>query len=156
MLCGTAILSPSASMYDTNSPYLKESNIAPKIGKNQLGILIVRYGKMSNLTHIEKQKLERELGMGSGYVLGFSNRTFEEFFRDVVGIEIYDSRFDYGSCSKANRMRVFWNTATDDQLCLLFNGLLEGWDIYSGGAIPKSARELFLNILKRLGGVKIC
>lgn len=109
---------------------------------------------MSNLTHIEKQKLERELGMSSGYVLGFSNRTFEEFFREVVGIEIYDSRFNYGSCSKANRMRAFWNTATDDQLRLLFNGLLEGWDIYSGGAIPQSARELFFNILKRLGGLK--
>ncbi len=114
----------------------------------------VRYRKMNNLTHIEKQKLERELGMGSGYVLGFSNRTFEEFFREVVGIEIYDSRFDYGSCSKANRMRAFWNTATDDQLRLLFNGLLDGWDTYSGGAIPQSARELFLNILKRLGGAK--
>ena len=41
---------------------------------------------MNSLTHIEKQKLERELGMGSGYVLDFSNRTFEEFFREVVGV----------------------------------------------------------------------
>lgn len=52
---------------------------------------------MSSLTHIEKQKLERELGMESGYVLAFSNRTFEEFFREVVGVQIYDSRFDLGS-----------------------------------------------------------
>jgi hypothetical protein len=44
---------------------------------------------MTSLTHIEKQKLERELGMSSGYVLNFSNRTFEEFFREVVGVEIY-------------------------------------------------------------------
>ena len=48
---------------------------------------------MSSLTHIEKLKLERELGMGSGYVLAFSNRTFEEFFREVVGVQIYDPRF---------------------------------------------------------------
>lgn len=34
---------------------------------------------MSSLSLIEKQKLERELGMSSGYVLGFSNRTFDDF-----------------------------------------------------------------------------
>lgn len=107
---------------------------------------------MSNLTHIEKQKLERELGMSSGYVLDFSNRTFEEFFREVVGVEIYNPRFDYGSGSKANRMRAFWGKASDDRLRLLLNGLLEGWEIYSEESIPQSARELLVSILKRLGG----
>ncbi len=110
---------------------------------------------MSNLTHIEKQKLERELGMSSGYVLGFSNRTFEEFFREVVGVEIYDPRFYMGSGSKAYRMRAFWQTATDEQLKLLLNGLLEGWEVYSGESIPQSARELLVRILKRLGGSSI-
>lgn len=107
---------------------------------------------MSNLTHIEKQKLERELGMSSGYVLSFSNRTFEEFFREVVGVEIYDPRFDLGSGSKANRMRAFWQTATDEQLRLLLNGFLEGWDVYSGDSISQSAHDLLICILKRLGG----
>jgi hypothetical protein len=41
---------------------------------------------LSSLTYIEKQKLERELRMEGGYVLNFSNRTFEEFFREVAGI----------------------------------------------------------------------
>lgn len=110
---------------------------------------------MSNLTHIEKQKLEQELGMSSGYVLGFSNRTFEEFFREVVGVEIYAPRFDLGSGSKANRMRSFWQNGTDEQLRLMLNGLLEGWDVYSGAAIPQSTRELIVRILKRLGGSSI-
>jgi hypothetical protein len=110
---------------------------------------------MSNLTHIEKQKLEQELGMSSGYVLGFSNRTYEEFFREVVGVEIYAQRFDLGSGSKANRMRAFWLNATDEQLRLLLNGLLEGWDVYSGAPIPQSARELMVRILKRLRGSTI-
>ncbi|MDX2447060.1 MAG: restriction endonuclease, partial [Desulfobacterales bacterium] len=64
-----------------------------------------------------------------------------------------ESRFDYGSGSKANRMRAFWNKATDDQLRLLFNGLLEGWEIYSEESISQSARELLVSILKRLGGI---
>ena len=110
---------------------------------------------MSSLTHIEKQKLERELGMGGGYVLGFSNRTFEEFFREVVCVEIYDSRFDLGSGSKANRMRAFWQVATDEQLRLLLNGLLEGWDIYSDAPISASARTLLDRILKRLAGASV-
>ena len=83
--------------------------------------------RMTSFTHIEKQKLERELGMSSGYVLNFSNRTFEEFFREVVGVEIYAPCFDLGSGSKANRMRAFWRIATNVQLRLLLKGLLEGW-----------------------------
>lgn len=97
---------------------------------------------MNSLTHIEKQKLERELGMSGGYVLAFSNRTFEDFFREVVGVQIYDSRFDLGSGSKANRIRAFWQVATDAQLRLLLAGLIEGWDLYANAPMPDSARTL--------------
>jgi hypothetical protein len=106
---------------------------------------------VSSLAYIDKQKLERELGMGGGYVLAFSNRTFEEFFREVVGVQIYDSRYDRGSGSKANRVRAFWDVATKEQLRLFFSGLLEGWQIYSSGApISNSAQALFQQILNKL------
>jgi hypothetical protein len=110
---------------------------------------------MNKLTHIEKQKLERELCMGGGYVLDFSNRTFEEFFREVVGVQIYDSRFNLDSGSKANRMRAFWQVATDEQLRLLFNGILEGWEIYSNATMPDSAKTLIQQILKKLGSISV-
>ena len=106
---------------------------------------------MNRLTYIEKQKLERELGMGGGYVLDFSNRTFEEFFREVVGVQIYDACYDYGSGSKANRMRAFWQVATDNQLILLFKGLLEGWEVYSNNPISDTSRDLIHSILTKLG-----
>ena len=106
---------------------------------------------MNSLTYIEKQKLERELGMGGGYVLDFSNRTFEEFFREVVGVQIYNSFYDYGSGSKANRMRAFWRVATDKQLILLFKGLIEGWDTYSNTPISDTSRDLIQSILTKLG-----
>ena len=76
---------------------------------------------MGNLSHIEKQKVERELRMGGGGVLNFSNRTFEEFFREVVGVQIYDSRYDRASGSKAHRMRAFWDVATTDQLRIVLH-----------------------------------
>ena len=43
---------------------------------------------MSDLTNIEERKFERLLGMGSGYVLDFSNRTFDEFVTDAVSRDI--------------------------------------------------------------------
>ena len=107
---------------------------------------------MSSLTHIEKQMLERELGMGSGYVLEFSNRTFDEFFRDVVGIDIYDSRFSLGSGSKANRMRAFWKVATDAQVSRLLAGLREGWELYSTKPKPASADRLLEQMITRMSG----
>ena len=37
---------------------------------------------------------ERLFGMPSGYVLEFSNRTFEEFFIDRAQINIYNSKYN--------------------------------------------------------------
>ncbi len=64
---------------------------------------------MADITSSEKRKLERLLGMGSGYVLDFSNRTFAEFIEESVRRDIYDARYDHGSGSKANRLRAFWS-----------------------------------------------
>mgnify|MGYP005815390025 CR=1 FL=1 len=63
---------------------------------------------MADLSSFEKLKLENLFGMSSGYVLNFSNRTFKEFFAENLGIDIYSSKYDYDSGSKANRLRAFW------------------------------------------------
>lgn len=68
---------------------------------------------MSNLTTNEKQILEKLLQMESGYVLNFSDRTMREFFRDDIGVNIYNEKYNYGSGSKANRLRGFWLKAED-------------------------------------------
>jgi len=88
------------------------------------------------LTNVEKTKLERAFGMASGYVLAFSNRTFEGFFKDVVGVEIYSERYSQGTGSKANRLRAFWESALDDELLKFLEGILDGWELYSDAPIP--------------------
>jgi len=50
-------------------------------------IILVR---MPPLKFGEKRKLEEFLGMGGGYVLGFSDRTFREFVHDSAGLDIDD------------------------------------------------------------------
>jgi len=51
--------------------------------------------------------------MGDGYLLNFSDRTFGEFFRDDLSVNIFDPKYNYRSGSKANRMRGFWQVADD-------------------------------------------
>ena len=53
---------------------------------------------MANLSFNEKQLIESVFDMSSGYVLDFSNRTFEEFMKDVVNYNIYEK---YPGLSKA-------------------------------------------------------
>lgn len=63
---------------------------------------------MANLTAGDQQYLEHVLGMRSGYVLNFTDASFERLFRRH-GINIHSTRyFTYGT-SKANEMRAFWD-----------------------------------------------
>lgn len=84
---------------------------------------------MSNLTYVEKRKFEQFLGMSTGYVLDFSNRTFAEFVRDSTGRDIYDSSYDYASGSKANRLRAFWQKEANPVVAKLIGDMLD----YSDG-----------------------
>src|ERR1700726_2445054 len=101
---------------------------------------------MSNLTAVEKRKLEQLLGMDTGYVLDFTNRSFAEFVRDSTGREIYDSRYDYGSGSKANRLRGFWAAEGNHLAGKLIGALIDyGQDIdafKNDGALPDDCRAI--------------
>lgn len=80
---------------------------------------------MSSMTSIEKRTFEKLLEMHTGYVLGFSNRTFQEFFLDTIGIDIYDRKYDYGSGSKANRLRAFWSIEPDHVVAKAMASMIE-------------------------------
>lgn len=67
---------------------------------------------MSTLTPGEKGKLENLFGMRSGYVLNFSNNSFDEFFQ-YFDVDIYSARYERRGESKANRLRCFWEVGDD-------------------------------------------
>jgi hypothetical protein len=68
---------------------------------------------MSTLTTIEKRYFEDLFGMDSGYVLNFSNDSFDEFFRTNFNIDIYDDKYSIRGVSKAKRLRAFWELEPD-------------------------------------------
>jgi hypothetical protein len=80
---------------------------------------------MSDLTNTEKRKLEKLLDMSGGYVLNFSNRTLDDFVMDSIGRSIYDTRYSYGSGSKANQMRGFWKVEANHIVGKLMADLLD-------------------------------
>lgn len=80
---------------------------------------------MSDLSFREKLKLEKLFGMGSGYVLNFSNRTFQEFVNDSVRRDIYCHKYDYESGSKANLLRKFWEIEPNHVVGKVVSDLVE-------------------------------
>lgn len=82
---------------------------------------------MSNLTGVEKVKLEKLFGMGSGYVLDFTNRTFQEFILEHSGLDIFTAKYEYGSGSKANRLRTFWQKESNYLIGKILVGMLDYW-----------------------------
>ena len=61
---------------------------------------------MTSLSIVERRNLENFLGMSSGYVLNFSDRTFGEFVFEAVGIDIHAEKYRAGGTSKANKLRT--------------------------------------------------
>ena len=84
---------------------------------------------MSSLSDIAKRYLERLLGMGGGYVLDYSDATFEEFFRSFK-VDIHGPKYQTYGTSKAKKMRAFWEREPD---ILVGQALSEMLDSYVAG-----------------------
>lgn len=82
---------------------------------------------MSSLKMIERDCFEELFGMGSGYVLDFSNRTFAEFFRENAGVDIYANKYAANGDSKARRLRAFIELEADSLVGKTLSELLEYW-----------------------------
>jgi hypothetical protein len=78
---------------------------------------------MAEIGAFERRKLEKLLGMGGGYVLDFSDRTYAEFFLDFR-VDIDAAQFRVGGDSKAKRMRTFWEIAPNHTVGRVLEGLI--------------------------------
>lgn len=78
---------------------------------------------MADLSFAERMQVERAFNMSSGYVLDFTNRTFEDFIHDAVARSIYDDRYSGEGASKANRLRSFFTTEPNHVVGMLIAAL---------------------------------
>lgn len=80
---------------------------------------------MSTFSIAERNNLERLLGMSSGYVLNFSDRTFAEFVFEAVGIDIHDEKYTAEGTSKAKKLRALWKLEPDYTVGKLILALID-------------------------------
>ena len=95
-------------------------------------------------------------GMEGGYVLDFSNRTFADFFREELGVDIDTPRWSAQGGSKAKRLRYYLRQADRQTALDTLNALWEYREASSvtsdHPALDDSLRAAYFRIVERLGG----
>lgn len=82
---------------------------------------------MSTLNEVEKRYLERVLGMGSGYVLDYTDATFGEFFKKCQ-IDIHGPKYRVYGTSKAKKMRAFWELEADKAVADVLGEMIDSYE----------------------------
>ena len=100
--------------------------------------------------------IDKVFAMESGLVLDFVNRTFAEFFREDLGVDIDDPRWAVLGQSKAKRLRYYLRQADPQTARETLNALWEYREASSVTAdypeLEDGVREAFFKIIERLGG----
>jgi len=111
---------------------------------------------MADLTFTDKQILENLLEMKNGFVLDFSNRSFQELVSDTTGLDITSERYQDFGTSKANMLRSFWTKESNQTVSKLLFALADYWEnimvVPMGGHVNIDSKYFkgLLNIAKRL------
>lgn len=111
---------------------------------------------MATIRAVDMKLIDDLFEMGGGYVLDFSNRTFSDFFRDELRINIDDPRFSIDGTSKAKRLRCFLHTAQNETAV---RALLALWEYRNAirrragrSETIANAEEEFGQLIESLGG----
>ena len=80
------------------------------------------WSKMRKLTPYEINILDEVIGFSSGWVLDFTNATFESFFK-YFNIDIYDEKYAYYGVSKGKRFRRFLEISEPKKIVEVLNEL---------------------------------
>ena len=83
---------------------------------------------MSSLTSADRKYLEKILDMvGTGYVLDFTDSTYEAFFKQH-GVAIHDARYQTYGTSKAKKLRAFWEQEPDHLVGQVLSEMLDTYE----------------------------
>lgn len=111
---------------------------------------------MANVRQIDFLVLDEIFGMGSGYVLNFSDRTMSRFFAEELNIDIDDPQYRRDGTSKAKRLRCFLQTVDAPTAVRTLKAL---WDYretmrqtYGQEETSTNAQGRLLEIINRIQG----
>lgn len=114
---------------------------------------------MDQLRAVELRLVDDLFGMSSGYILDFTNATFDDFFCREIGVNIYDDAYATAGGSKGKRFRTFLAVA---QPRAIVRALTSLWEYREADRIGRGAAETVANarerlsaIVERLGGVPL-
>lgn len=111
---------------------------------------------MGAIRPLDMRLIDELFGMGGGYVLDFSDRTFAEFCAAELNVNIDDQSFKAEGTSKAKRLRFFLKSC-DPQVRI--RTLMALWEYREDNrrrkgiaeSIPE-AQDQFCGLIERLGG----
>lgn len=99
--------------------------------------------------------LDEVFVMGDGFVLNFSNRTFADFFREELQVDIDHPRWEAQGGSKAKRLRYYLRQADRRTALDTLSALWEYREIsgvtHDYPKLDDTVRDAFFRILERFG-----
>jgi len=107
---------------------------------------------MANLKTHEKVIFEK-LFDRSGYVLDFTDATFQEFFNEHH-IDINDPKYNITGTSKMRRLRAFWQIESDETVGNVLLGLLQYAEAIA--KVEQDDKKKALEIINKLLGKQVC
>ncbi len=105
---------------------------------------------MATLSTTDMKLIDSIFGMYSGWVLDFSNSTFDAFFRRDVGVNIYDDAYAAYGDSKGKRFRGFLENARP---AAVVRALSELWAYREAGRLDRGEKDTVPNARARLSEV---
>jgi len=111
---------------------------------------------MAKIRALDMDLLDDLFDMRGGYVLDFTDRTFGDFFRSEIRLDIDDPRWEASGRSKAKRLRYLLQTVDDAVAVRILTVLWEYRETKRRRAgrqesVPNAEQELW-ELLERLGG----
>jgi hypothetical protein len=108
------------------------------------------------IPRLERAAVETVLGMESGYVLDFSDKTFDNFFFETVNIDPSEQTrlFTGRGTSKAKRLRSFIENASPHLVAKVLRELWEHREAHTlaGSNINEKTHALYFSAIARIEG----
>lgn len=111
---------------------------------------------MAALSTVDMKLIDSLFGMYGGYVLDFSNNTYSAFFRNDVGLDIYDDVYAAYGDSKGKRLRRFLEVG---QPVTVAKALAALWEYRDASRVDRgdvetvpNARARLSSLIMKLGG----